>query len=113
MQRTRVVVGILLAIVVLGSSYNGYHSKLELTRAQAAVDATDAWNSVCAKYGFPACPVGGSATFSSVWPATATMYTFQQALDGCSSEVSHLMGTPEPGWTGDDTFNISIQNWPE
>jgi hypothetical protein len=102
-----------ISVVPMARHANG--SQVQLTKAYASVDATSAWNSVCASYEFPTTnSVPMNSTFYQAWSSRMShTMTFEQAFAGIKAEVSGIMGTPDPGWIGDETMNTSIQNWPE
>ena len=117
---SRLVLAFSLICCVIALDYPVQHRQAadsrpypQLTQAQAAVDATAAWNSVCAQWEFPAAPMGARDTFASAWAASPLhVLSFEQALAGISYDVNAILwggGGTLPG--GDDSFNFTIQNW--
>jgi len=112
MRKLHFLSALLITGLVLAVSIDT-HSQIRLTPAHAAVDATAAWNSVCANYGFPEAPVGGGS-FADNWPTHPMPgTTCQTQLDAACAAVAHLMGTPEPGYGEGDLMNDSVENWPD
>jgi hypothetical protein len=92
-------------------------SALQVARADGAtqtVDATPAWNQVCARWEFPstaAMPL--SATFSDAWNSVPNhTLTFDQASAGITHDVNSLMGAVAVPVDGDELMTVTIRNWP-
>lgn len=112
----RILCGIAVAMLVFIAACSGpLNAPQYADRHCSTVDATAAWNSVCAQYGFPQAPVGNSGwsfaqAYASVWFHSGT---FEDNLAACQAAVAGLLHKPDPGYTGNDLYNAGIANWPD
>ena len=87
MKRLRNMIALLISALVLSMSFSSsvrdaQHPQVLLTRAYASVDASTAWNSVCANYEFPnTASVPSGYTFLQAWNMRMThTQTFDDAF---------------------------------
>lgn len=106
---------LVLSVSISATPRHADHSRVQLTRAQASIDASSAWNSVCANYEFPNTgSVAMNTSFLSAWNSRPIhALTFAEAFAGIQADVSSTLGTPDPGYGDGDMMVYSIQNWPD
>lgn len=89
-------------------------SVAQLQTAQAdttgSVDASAAWNSVCAQWEFPDASFSG--TFAQAWASVPNhQRTYQQSIIGITAMVNGIVMGSEVPPNNDDTCGVVIHNW--
>jgi len=118
MNRMRIGAAIGAIVLALGVNLTPLSGGSKLVQLQTAradstsqtVDASGAWNQVCAQWEFPDASFNG--TFAEAWASVPNHHkTFDAALSGIRSNVNYLMNITSPPLGGDDVLSIDVHNW--
>jgi len=118
MNRMRIGAAIGAIVLALGVNLTPLSGGSKLVQLQTAradstsqtVDASGAWNQVCAQWEFPDASFNG--TFAEAWASVPNHHkTFDAALSGIVSNVNYIMGLHQPPAGNEDIVSATVHNW--
>jgi hypothetical protein len=97
-------------ILPLGHGMPITQAAAQADSSTGSVDATQAWNQVCAYWEFPAAPHGG--TLLEAWNSVPNHHkNFLVALNGITAEINYILASNQVPGDDDDVMNFRVQNW--
>ena len=108
MLRIMIAVTLCACIAILSSCGSTQTSQFSTTdRALSAVDATNAWNSVCATYHFIPKPANSTTTFAQGYYGRAYLID----ITAITTAVNAITLGIEVPSGGNDVMKTKIENW--